>query len=87
MMKKLNLAYSTKDIPIPAERNYKVQLIEKTELFMKKILWKAVFYDMKLNNKNKNKINSNNNVKENSKNNEDNTQKGNSSSISRRIKQ
>ena len=78
MMEKLNLAYSTKNIPIPTERNYKLQLIEKTELFIKKVRWKAIFYDMKLNNKNKNKSN-NNNIKNNSKNNGDDTQKENSS--------
>ena len=49
------MAYSTKNLPIPTERNYKLQLIEKTELFIKKNWWKAIFYDMKLNNKNKNK--------------------------------
>ena len=44
MMEKLNLAYSTKNIPIPTERNYKLQL--------KKLWWKAIFYNMKLNDKN-----------------------------------
>ena len=78
MMEKLNLTYSTKNIPIPTERNYKLKLIEKTELFIKKVRWKAIFYDMKLNNKNKNKSN-NNNIKNNSKNNGDDTQKENSS--------
>ena len=52
MMVKLNLPYSTKNIPTPTERNYKLQLIEKTDLFIKKIRWKAIFYNMKLNNKN-----------------------------------
>ena len=32
MMEKLNLAYSTKNIPVPTKKNYKLQLIEKTEL-------------------------------------------------------
>ena len=50
------MAYSTKNMPILTERNYKLQLIEKTELFIKKNWWKAIFYDMKVNNKNKNKI-------------------------------
>ena len=75
----MNFAYSTKNIPIPTERNYKLQLIEKIELFIKKIRWKAIFYDMKLNNKNKNNSNINNNLKDNSKNNGDGTQKENSS--------
>ena len=75
MMEKLNLAYSTKNIPIPTERNYKYQLIENTELFIKKIRWKTIFHDMKLNNKN----NNNNNMKNNSKINGDGTQKEHSS--------
>ena len=36
MMEKLNLAYSTKNIPIPTERNYKLQLIDKTSYLSKK---------------------------------------------------
>ena len=79
MMQKLNLAYSTKNIPIPTERNYKLQLIDKTSYLSKKNRWNAIFYDMKLNNKNKNKNNINNNVKDISKNNGDDTQKENSS--------
>ena len=79
MMEKLNLGYSTKNIPIPTERNYKLQFIEKTEPFIKKNWWKTIFYDMKLNNKNKNKSNINSNIKENSKNNGDDKQKENSS--------
>ena len=35
-------------MPIPTERNYKLQLIKKTELFIKKIWWKTIFYDMNL---------------------------------------
>ena len=79
MMEKLNLGYSTKNVPIPTERNYKLQLIEKIELFIKKIRWKAIFYDMKLNNKSKNNKNNNSNMKGNSKSNRDGTQKENSS--------
>ena len=79
MMEKLNLAYSTKNIPIPTERNYKYQLIENTELSIKKIRWKTIFHDMKLNNKNKNNNNINNNMKDNSKINGDGTQKEHSS--------
>ena len=33
-MEKLNLTYLTKNVPKPIERNYKLQLIEKTELFI-----------------------------------------------------
>ena len=73
------MAYSTNNKPIPTERNYRLQLIEKTDLFIKKIRWKAIFYDMKFNNKNKNNSNINNNMKDNSKNNGDGTLKKNSS--------
>ena len=78
-MEKLNLAYSTKNIPIPTERSYKLQLIENTELFTKKIRRKAIFHDVKLNNKNKNNNHINNNMKDNTKNNGDGTQKEHSS--------
>ena len=46
---------------------------------MKKKCWKTIFYDMALNNKNKNNSNINNNVKDNIKNNGDGTHKENSS--------
>ena len=51
----------------------------KLAIYQKKNRWNAIFYDMKLNNKNKNKNNINNNVKDISKNNGDDTQKENSS--------
>ena len=37
--------YSTKNIPIPSERNYKLQLVEKIEIFIKRMRWKAIMYD------------------------------------------
>ena len=33
----LGISYSTKNIPIPPERNYKLQLIEKTRKFGEKL--------------------------------------------------
>ena len=60
-------------------KKLKLQLIGKIKLFIKKIQWKAIFYDMKLNNKNKNNSSIKNNMKDNSKNNGDGTQKENSS--------
>ena len=75
MMEKLNLAYSTNNKPIPTEKNYRLQLIERTDLFIKKFRWKAIFYDMKFNNKSKNNSNINYNMKDNSKNNGDGTLK------------
>ena len=43
-MEKVNFSYSLKNIPTPNERTYKLQLIEKTELFIKKLRWKATFF-------------------------------------------
>ena len=43
-MEKVNFGYSLKNIPAPNERTYKLQLIEKIELFIKKLRWKAVFF-------------------------------------------
>ena len=44
-MEKFNFGYSIKNIPIPSERNYKIQLMEKIELLIKKMRWKAIFCD------------------------------------------
>ena len=43
-MEKLNFGYQLKDIPAPNERTYKLQLIEKIDLFIKKLRWKAIFF-------------------------------------------
>ena len=43
-MEKLIFSYSLKNIPTPNERTYKLQLIAKIELFMKKLRWKAIFF-------------------------------------------
>ena len=75
----IELGIFNKNVPIPTERNYKLQLIEKTALFIKKIRWKAVFYDIKLNSENKNNSSINSNMRDNSKNNDDGTQKESSS--------
>ena len=40
-MEKVNFGYSMKNIPIPDEKMYKLQLTEKVENFIKKIRWKA----------------------------------------------
>ena len=50
--------------------------LRKLSYLSKKIRWKAIFYDMKLNNKNKNNSSINNNMKDNTKNNCDGTPKG-----------
>ena len=43
-MEKVNFGYSLKNIPTPNERPYKLQLIEKVELFIKKLRWKAILF-------------------------------------------
>ena len=42
-MEKLNFGYSLKNIPTPNEKSYKLRLLEKIEIFIKKMRWKAVF--------------------------------------------
>ena len=44
-MEKLQLRYSSKNIPIQSKRSYKLQLMEKIELVIKRMRWKAFFYD------------------------------------------
>ena len=39
--------YSIKNIPIPSEKNYKLQLLEKTEMLIKRMRWKAIFFNNK----------------------------------------
>ena len=43
-MEKVNFGYSLKNIPTPNKETYKLQLIEKIELFIKKLRWKAIFF-------------------------------------------
>ena len=43
-MECINFEYSTKNIPIPSEREYTMKLIEMTEHFLKRIRWKAFYY-------------------------------------------
>ena len=43
-MEKLQFDYSHKNIPMPTERNDKLQLMEKIELVIKRMRWKAHFY-------------------------------------------
>ena len=44
-MEKKTYNYSTKNISIPSERNYRLQLVEKIEILMKRMRWKAIMYD------------------------------------------
>ena len=42
-MEKVKCGSSMKNIPIPDEKSYKLQLIQKVD-FIKKIRWKAIFF-------------------------------------------
>ena len=37
--------YSMKNIPIPSEKLYKITLLEKVELLVKRIRWKAPLFE------------------------------------------
>ena len=43
-MEATQFGYSTKNIPIPSENDYKKALIEKTEHLCKRMRWKAHFF-------------------------------------------
>ena len=43
-MEKLQLQYSQKNIPVPLERSYKLQLMDKIDQVIKQMRWKAVFF-------------------------------------------
>ena len=42
-MEKFNFGYSIKNIAIPSERAYKIQLMQKIELVIKRMKWKVIF--------------------------------------------
>ena len=44
-MEKFNLGYSVKNIPVPANNSYLKTFISKTENFLKRLRWKAFFFD------------------------------------------
>ena len=43
-MEKLNIGYSTKNIPLPSQNDFLQRLIEKTEHFLRRMRWKAYFF-------------------------------------------
>ena len=43
-MEKLQLQYSQKNIPVPLEGSYKLQLMDKIDQVIKQMRWKAVFF-------------------------------------------
>ena len=51
-MERVNLSYSTKNIPLGNERSYKVHLIEKVEAVIKRMRWKATFFQENRKNEN-----------------------------------
>ena len=42
-MKKFNFSYSLKNIPTLDEKSFKLRLLEEIEVFLKKMLWRAIF--------------------------------------------
>ena len=44
-MERINFGYSVKNIPLTNERNYKEKLIEKIEAVIKRMRWKALFFN------------------------------------------
>jgi len=44
-MEKTNLHYSTKNIPIASNREYTMKLIEKIEAVIRRMRWKAIFFE------------------------------------------
>ena len=43
-MEKVNLGYSTKNIPLPSRSEYMKNFIEKTEHFLRRMRWKAYHF-------------------------------------------
>ena len=46
-MERINFGYSVKNIPLTNERNYKAKLIERIEMVIKRMRWKAIFFNEK----------------------------------------
>ena len=49
-MEKFNIDYSAKNIPIPSEREYVIQLISEVGKFIKRMRWNALQFLGKLDN-------------------------------------
>ena len=45
MMEKIKFGYSIKIIPTPSERTYFLQLMEKVEMVITRIRWKAIHFN------------------------------------------
>ena len=44
-MERINFGYSLKNIPIPRKESYMKALIDKTHKFLRRMRWKAHFFD------------------------------------------
>ena len=44
-MEKVNFGYTIKNIPIPLERTYLLQLMEKVEIVITRMRWKAIHFN------------------------------------------
>ena len=55
-MERFNINYSKKNIPIPTEKEYKIQLIAQVESFTKRMRWKALEFLGKLGASEKNSL-------------------------------
>ena len=49
-MEKVNLGYSIKNIPIPTRKSYLLQVMEKIEIVIKRMRWKAIQFSNNENN-------------------------------------
>ena len=45
ILEKINLGYFIKNIPIPSERTYLLQLMEKAETVITRMRWKAIHFN------------------------------------------
>ena len=53
IMEKIDIDYSTKNIPTPSKDEYEIQLVSKIEHVIKRMRWKTLEYLGKLNNSTK----------------------------------
>ena len=53
-MEKLEIEYSMKNIPVPSQRHYKIQLITKAKKLIKRMRWKTLEFLGKLSSDNNN---------------------------------
>ena len=44
-MNRFSLGYSQKNVPVPSEKEYTLNLLEKTEELFKRMRWKAFYYN------------------------------------------